>query len=156
MSGPATARSPALGRVLALLRKNGEEPFAFAPGAADALDAIVRDVVAAPGAGPALYELIKLAIVLERQHESPTAANQLVEAMRRSDDARRVLVSVEEASKEVRERFERFTAQVTEKIAPLQDAPSPANSLKVASLRPASAVDLDRRRATSRIPKPRA
>jgi hypothetical protein len=115
-------------QVTRLLSRSTVEKYTFEPGVAPRVTAAVHAAVVGEHAVADVGSLLKLIHVLRGKHRSPTAAQRLVDALRTSPAARRIIKAHWSAARRPRRNADLTPARSAR--APQQDAKAPPGSVK--------------------------
>ena len=124
----SASRSTLAKQITRLLSRSTVERFAFAPGVSRRITAAVHAAVAGEHAVEDVGSLLKLVHVLRVKHRSPTAAQQLVDELRRSPAARRIIKAHWSAALKPRRNADLTPVRAAR--APQQNAKAPPGSVK--------------------------
>ncbi|MCB9652935.1 MAG: hypothetical protein H6729_02240 [Deltaproteobacteria bacterium] len=133
-AAPDSEVFPVMDLTFQFLGQGKQDRFEFIQHGAEALDNILRALfLTATNHDAALTELLRLAVALREQLQSPTAAQQIVEALLRSKPAMQCLNRDRARRNEVLSAFSRFQGSRGKRIAPTFGSEAPRGSVKVAS-----------------------
>ncbi|MBK8011908.1 MAG: hypothetical protein IPK13_11205 [Deltaproteobacteria bacterium] len=136
LEGPAPGDEsfPVMDLTFQFLVLGERERFRFVERGDEALDRILRALfLTETNHEEALVELLRLSIALREQLESPTAAQQIIDALIRSKEAMNVIGRDRERRSEVLGEFSRFQGARGRRLAPTFGSAAPKGSLKVSS-----------------------